>query len=922
MRFTRLVPSLLIAVAAWGSDEPLPFPDMAPTIGKYLESNYYDPTRCKPRVMVERALRALETSEVSIDTRWANERITVVIKDAKTDIPAPEPATLDQAMELIEAVRKVVDAGPFTTIRRRDLDYALVNGALLSLDPHTVLMPPEPAREFGDSISGEFFGIGAWLTQDEGVIAIDRVMPGLPAERAGVDDGDVILAIDGEKTAGLSLDQAVKRIKGPKGTTVTLTLERRSANRTLDLGITRDLVQIITMRSYRRNDIGYVRMDEFNANTARDLRSAIDELLHGGDLKALVLDLRFNGGGLLDQAKLVSDLFLARGQEIVRTVTIDGEPTITKSSARNTYQVPLAVLTSGGSASAAEILSGALQRNDRAAVFGTTTFGKGSVQTIRPLRDGSRLKLTIQEYQLPGGVSIQDVGVNPDIALVRHALKKDGTLDRLRPYSREREVDDEFALGNHAAYRHDGSYELGWVAAFKTKDELKQSGISAREFAPDQEASLVLDLLAEASTAPTWAAESADALKNGQVRQFLLKDLAQPVKARAEKEAQTLAGILAKQDPPVTWGDAAAPAAGTLKLAYTGTPEITASGIDQAALADLSFTVTNTGKEPIGRLYGTVQADKFSPLWESEVLFGTVAPGATITGTLRFQVPPRIFSGEERFALDLHSEANDAAITTLPVTLAMRAQARPHFGLDWQIKDPAELKPGTQSFVQIVVTNDGAGPAALPTTRVFKSDDPFVQLGDSRFEYNKDGKRAHLAAGASWEFSVPVTISENIKGQPFKADHISLQVTCQETFGEDSSIDSRYRTGLFTTLKIPVGEKLKPHSIHAPQVTLASVERLPNDQAAVNVTVDDKDNNLQFITVFQDEDKVDLRTIGDLRSFRFPLSLKPGTNSIRVVVTDADEVDQVLPIRLWGEAQPKTAKTPTVAPAAPTNNVP
>jgi hypothetical protein len=178
-----------------------------------------------------------------------------------------------------------------------------------------------------------------------------------------------------------------------------------------------------------------------------------------------------------------------------------------------------------------------------------------------------------------------------------------------------------------------------------------------------------------------------------------------------------------------------------------------------------------------------------------------------------------------------------------------------------------------------------------------------------------------LPAGASWEFSVPVTISETIKGQPFKADHISLQVTTQETFGDDTAIDSRYRTGLFTTLKIPVGEKLKPHSVHAPQVTLAQIERLANDQAAITVTVDDKDNNLQFITVFQDEDKVDLRTIGELRSFRFPLTLKPGTNSIRVVVTDADEVDQVLPIRLWGEGQAKP-KAPTVAAPVPTTNVP
>lgn len=932
---TRLVPSLLL-VSVWlaGADDPLPFPDMAPTIGKYLESAYYDPSRFQPRIMVERALRALETSEVTIDTRWHDGRITVVIKDASTDIPAPDPGNLDEAMQLIEAVRKVVDTASFPKERRRDLAYALVNGALASLDPHTVLMPPEPAKEFGDSISGEFFGIGAWLTQDEGLIAIDRVMPGLPADRGGVEDGDQILAIDGEKTAGLSLDQAVRRIKGPKGTQVTLTLERRSAHRTLDLAITRDLVQVITMRSYRQGDIGYVRMDEFNANTFRDLKAAIDDLQKAGVLKSLVLDLRFNGGGLLDQAKAVGDLFLSRGQEIVRTVTIDGEPTITSSDGRKAYQFPLAVLTSPGSASAAEILAGALQRNDRAVVFGTTTFGKGSVQTVRPLRDGSRLKLTIQEYQLPGGVSIQDVGVAPDVHLVRHSLKKDGALDRLRPFSREREVDDEFALANRKAYAHDSTYHLGWVSAYRTKEELKQSGISAREFAPDQEASLVIQLMTAASATPDFATAATAALKAGTLRQFLIERLKTPVQSAADRESQTLAVALAKPPQPVTWGDAAVPGKDALSLAYTGPTEITATGVGAAAPAELTFTVTNHGATPIGHLFGTVQADKYSPLWEDEMLFGSVAAGQTITGTLHFSVPPRVFSGEEHFTLDLRSDLADAPLASLPVTIAVRAQPRPHLGFTWQLEDPSELKPGVPAFLNVTFTNDGAGPLSAPTARVFKSDDPFVQLGDTRFEYGNQGDKpavekdsdkpakshADLAPGATWTIKVPVTIAQTIKGQTFSADHITLQLSCQETFGDDTPVDSRFRTGIFDTITIPVNEKLKPRTVQAPQVTLGKLERINGNDVALTVTV--TDDNPQFITVFQDDDKVDLRAIGADTSFRFPLTLKPGMNSIRVVVTDHDDVDQVLPIRLWGEGQPAAKKQTAVAPPAPTTNVP
>jgi carboxyl-terminal processing protease len=940
----RLVPTLLL-FSAWlvGADDPVPFPDMAPTIGTYLEKYYYDPSRFHPRLMVERALRALETSEVTIDTRWLNDRISVVIKDTTTDIPASEPTTLDEAMLLIEAVRKVVDTASYTKERRRELAYTLVNGALSSLDPHTVLMSPEPAREFGDSINGEFFGIGAWLTQDEGLIAIDRVMPGLPADRGGVEDGDVILAIDGEKTAGLSLDQAVKRIKGPKGTNVTLTLDRRSANRTLDLAITRDLVQVITMRSHRLGEIGYVRMDEFNANTARDLKASIDDLVKGGPLSALVLDLRFNGGGLLDQAKLVSDLFLGRGQEIVRTVTIDGEPTITKSDGRKAYQFPLAVLTSAGSASAAEILSGALQRNDRAVVFGTTSFGKGSVQTVRPLRDGSRLKLTIQEYQLPGGVSIQDVGVAPDVHLVRHSLKKDGSLDRLRPFSREREEDDEFALANNKAYAHDSAYHLGWVAAYRTKDELKQSGISAREFAPDQEAMLVLNLMAETVKTPTFAADAAEALKNGKLRQFLIERLKTPVHEATVRESQTLASTLAKQTKPIIWGDDGIPGKDTLSLAYTGPNEIAASPLtgtsESDVPAELTFTVTNHGSTPIGHLYGSVQADKYSPLWEDEMLFGAVAPGQTITGTLPFHIPPRVFSGEERFTLDLRSDLTDAPLASLPVIIAVRAQPRPHLSFTWQIDDPAELKPGVPALVTVNITNDGAGPLSAPIARVFKSDDPFVQLGDTRFEYGsgeqaaakieksveksteRNAKRPNLAAGATWSVKIPVTIAQTIKGQNFTGDHITLQLSCQETFGDETShVDSRYRAGIFDTITIPVNEKIKSRTVQAPMITLGKFERLNGNEVALTVTI--TDDNPQFITVFQDDDKVDLRTVGQDSSFRFPLTLKPGMNSIRVVATDKDEVDQILPIRLWGEGQPIEKRKVTIAPTLETSTVP
>ena len=897
----------LCTQSGWAAEEPLPFPDMAPRIGKFLESNYYDPSRFHPRLMVERALRNLEQYEVTADTRWTGGKITVVIQGQTTTLTAPEPANLDEAMAQIEAVRKVIDGTTLVDTRKRELAYALVNGALASLDPHTVLFAPEPAKSFSEDIAGEFFGIGAYLTQEDGVVAIERVMAGFPAERAGVEDGDIIVGIDGERTAGLSLDQAVKRIKGPKGTTVNLTLERCKQGQTLDLAIVRDLVQVTTMRAWRppgeKSGVGYVRMDEFNANTARDLKAAIDALKAQGPLTAFILDLRFNGGGLLDQAKVIGNFFLPRGKEIVRTVTIDGDPEIFTTSARNMLlDIPMVVLTAGSSASAAEILSGALQRNDRAVVLGTTTFGKGSVQTVRPLMDGSRLKLTIQEYQLPGGVSIQDVGVNPDIRLVRRSLHKDGTLDLL-PYSSSREEDEEFALGNRKAYQHTTAGELGWLAVWKSKEEIKGSNLSARDYTPDQEGLLAVDLLTAATARPGFAEGAADALKAGKSRQWLLEQLKAPVAERREKEAQVLGAALAKLAKPITWGPAT-PAIpdNSLQVAYTGPAEVTAG-----TSAELTFKITNSGPAPVGRVYGLMEADRFSPLWESEVIVGLVAAAGATEASLRFRVPPRMFAGEERFTLLLRVDGIAAPVAKLPVSLRVVAAPRPHLGFTWKLDDPATLKPGEPARLQVSVINDGDGPTAPVTLRVFKADDAFVQLGESRFD------AGILAPGATFTAPVSVTIAEQVRTQKFTADKIKLQFGAQETFPEDSLVDPRWRAALVTSITIPVGQPVAGKSIIAPKID--AVATVTGTEAAISVQV--KDDNLRFVTVFQDEDKVDLRPATDKTggSFSFSVTLKPGINNLRVVAADADEVDQVTPLRLWGPGVPTPKKSTPGTPA-------
>lgn len=931
--FFLLALSSAFAQSGEGAD-PLPFPDMAPAVGEVLREHYYDAKRFRPRLMVERALRTLEQTEIGLDTTWSGGNIVLNLRGTRQTVPAPEPSDLAAAMQLIEAVRLATEAGLDVPVkRRRELAYALLNGALSTLDPHTVLWPPEAAREWSeDTIQGQFYGIGAFLNQDEGLISIQRVMPGLPAERAGVEDGDVIVAIDGEKTGGLTLEQAVRRIKGPKGTTVNLSMERKGLKAPVNLPITRDLVKVVTMRSYRDGGVGYVRMDEFNANTAHDLFRALRELENqktgvaadDGPLKALVLDLRFNGGGLLDQAKLIGGFFLARGQEIVRTTTVDGEEERFTNSARRFVTAPILVLTAAGTASAAEIVSGALQRNERAVVAGEPTFGKGSVQNIRELRDASRLKLTIQEYLLPGGVSIQDVGVMPDLLLPRHSVRQNGSVD-VRDFAYERERDNEFALGERDTYKHQSSLSLGWLDPWLERDARRAHTISAREFVPDREAQLTIDLMKEASSAADWQAASTNALEAGTARAFLLERLKAPVAKRAEVESIALADALARLPQPVRWGLAAAPAA-QLAITWTGPTEVVAG-----ETVALTVQVNNPSEVEAGRLFAVIRADPRSPLWEEEFIIGAVSAKGSAAGIMHFKVPPRLSAGEERFSVDLIADGVRDPVATCDVVLRVIARPAPQLGLAWRVEMASgdlALTAGDRAELKVDIFNAGPGTADGAVLWVEKNNDSYISLELSRAKIEQP-----LASGASTTISVPFTVLKELKrggeARPFTADRIKLQLNVGETFAD--GIDGRYRSTIQADVEIMIGQPLKPRRVQAPAISfVGSEDESGRTRLRFHITDQSDDPQaevLRFVALFQDEDKIDMQSAGALDvpadalrtgpwTYSPRVTLKPGLNRFRLLVSDGDGVLGDRMVRLWGPpaSKPNVVQAPAVLP--------
>jgi len=299
------------------------------------------------------------------------------------------------------------------------LIYGAIEGMVRSLDPHSSFLTKEQHQELMLETKGSFMGIGIEIIIKDNVLTVVSPIEGTPAYEAGIKAGDKIIRVEDKSTKDISLMEAVRDIRGLKGTKVRLTIVREEVEEPLEFSITRDVIPLQSVRHHLLTPgIGYVRVSNFQSKTARDLSSALGVLEEEGKLEGLILDLRNNPGGLLSQAIAVADLFLGSGL-IVTTKGRSTSQNIRAKAHKNktSRNYPLIVLINGGSASAAEIVAGALQDNKRALILGTRSFGKGSVQTILPLSDGSGLRLTTARYYTPSGKSIQLDGINADIEL-------------------------------------------------------------------------------------------------------------------------------------------------------------------------------------------------------------------------------------------------------------------------------------------------------------------------------------------------------------------------------------------------------------------------------------------------------------------------------------------------------------------------
>ena len=357
-----------------------------------------------------------------------------------------------EQLNLFGEVFDRIRSGYVEDVNSSDLISAAIRGMLTSLDPHSGYMPPESFQDMQVDTRGAFGGLGIEVTQEDGFVKVVSPMDGTPASEAGIQSGDFITHVDGEAILGLTLSEAVDKMRGPVGSEVSLTIVRNLDEEPFDIVIIRDVIKLTAARVRVEDDVIIVRVTTFNEQTTpnikKGIKEKIDELSGKDNVSGFIIDLRNNPGGLLSEAISVSDMFLNQGEIVSTRGRNNGQSKRYSASKGDLAEnKPIIVLINGGSASASEIVAGALQDHKRAVILGTKSFGKGSVQSVIPLGENGAMRLTTARYYTPSGRSIQALGVVPDI-IVEQLPRLNKEKEEDEPSTRITEADLKGALSN------------------------------------------------------------------------------------------------------------------------------------------------------------------------------------------------------------------------------------------------------------------------------------------------------------------------------------------------------------------------------------------------------------------------------------------------------------------------------------------
>ncbi|TVM02952.1 MAG: hypothetical protein CV087_07695 [Candidatus Brocadia sp. WS118] len=749
-------------------------------VSSYVNRLYVDPERIKTVEMLKEALAWEEriVPEVLADFSESTNTEKVTVDDISKTFDLSKIHRSKDMVEILHDALTFINANrqPSEVITASDIEYTAINGMLTQLDPHSIILPPKEFDEFKIGTTGKFGGLGMVVGLRDGVLTVISPIDGTPAARAGMKAGDKIVEIDGESTVNMNLTESVGKLRGDPGTDVTLSVLTEKAAQSKLVTLKREIIVIPTVESASVDgDLGYIKIRNFQDDTSQCLNDHLKRLKSSNEkLRGLIIDLRNNSGGLLDQAIEVADKFLERGA-IVITVGPSGHPReVAEARKTDTDEAlyPIVVLVDAGSASGAEIVAGALKENDRAIIVGDRSFGKGSVQQLIELMDGSALKLTIAKYLTPLSTDIQSVGITPDIKLVPVTVANDH-INLFRGIVALREEDLKQHLDEH---RKDETPFATLKYYLETKEKDKDKDADKPE-EPEEEAEDPYKLPDFNTDLHIIFAKKLLARADTWQRDTFLQNSSSVIEETAKTEEKKIAQALQKLD--IDWSAGTSTEKVKTNISFSTTP---ANGRVKAG-DKITFTISaaNIGEFPLYQLRG-ISSSKNSLFDKIEFILGKIDAGGTKSYSTTVEIPKSALDREDEVTIKFE-ELNRRNPKDIKLNIVTEALPRPLFAYSYQILDIVKdssknngdglIQRGEDIEVLISVKNIGEGAAEknVISVRDLSNKEVFVKNGRAEIGSLNPGERKEAVLSffiketvLADKFSMDMIISDMIFG--------------------------------------------------------------------------------------------------------------------------------------------------------------
>ncbi|MDA2918625.1 S41 family peptidase [Desulfobacterota bacterium AH_259_B03_O07] len=709
-----------------------------PLVIRYVKKYYVNKPAINPKTMLINGMGRLEKSidEVLVDfpdgENSTSFRVQVLNESETFDMNGIYD--LKSMKEKIEEVFRFIR--PRLTSEEpeiRDVEYAVIDEMLKTLDPHSGIITPQVYQEFMIETEGSFGGLGIVIGIRDGRLTVISPIEGTPAYRAGIKSNDRIVQIENESTINMSLIEAVGKLRGRKGSAVNIFVDREGYNEPKKFNIVRDTIKIESVETFDIDDgILYVRIRDFQKNTLNSIKEGLEK--RKDSIRGLILDLRGNPGGLLDQAEKISDVFLKRGV-IVSTKIGESKKLYSARQRDSDFTGKVVVLIDSGSASASEIVAGALKNNDRAVIVGKRTFGKGSVQQIFDLNDGSALKLTIANYLTPGDISIQDVGITPDILLQPAVILKDAVIFNSSEESRQKDSNEK----QERKVLEDPIYSIRFLDTSTTinneEEEITpEEALTREEKRQKINNDFYIDVAKEIINST-----------NSLSRELMLHQSESSIKNLSKNEEVKMGEKW--QEMGIDWS--------SLETASRGAGikvNVSPANLNFKAGEKLPVTVEveNNGSTPLYRLSAVTKSD--NPIFDGkEYIFGKLNPGEKRKWDHTFDIPKWALTREDKITLQF-MESNNTEVPEHTFKARIEELPRPRFTFNYEIVDDGRYDSigngngipelGETIGLLLRVKNNGKGKAqkSIVTLNNLSGDKIFLEKGRFEFENLSPGQ--------------------------------------------------------------------------------------------------------------------------------------------------------------------------------------